>query len=60
MKKNRGNEPIGVATINSNKQKCHFSFFFFILQNWRTGGRNRSCPEDGQYQCEGGGGREKD
>jgi hypothetical protein len=26
-----------------HKQKCQV-FFFFLLQNWRTGGWNRSCP----------------
>jgi hypothetical protein len=35
-----------------NKQKCHF---FFLLQNQRTRGLNRSCRE-GWYQWRGGGG----
>jgi hypothetical protein len=34
-------------------KKCHF----FLLQNWRTGGQNRSFLE-GWSQWEGGGGRE--
>jgi hypothetical protein len=24
-----------------------FSFLFFLLQNWRTGGQNKSCPAGG-------------
>jgi hypothetical protein len=31
---------------------------FFLLQNQRLGGRNRSCPE-GWYQWEGEGGGER-
>jgi hypothetical protein len=36
------------------KQKCHF----FLLENQRTGGQNRSCPGWGWCQWEEGGGRE--
>jgi hypothetical protein len=34
------------------------SFFFFLLQNWRIGGWNRSCL-GGLYQWEGGSGGER-
>jgi hypothetical protein len=67
MKKNRGDEPVGViihiytwkyhkeipyvATFISNKQK--HNFFFFCLQNQRTGRWNRSC---GWGEVEGGSG----
>jgi hypothetical protein len=54
MKKNRGDEPIGVIVhiymeisqrnfFTSNKQIVVFSFFLCPLQNWRTRGQNRSC-----------------
>jgi hypothetical protein len=39
------------------------SLIFFLLQNWRTGGQNRSCGEGGKrrgYQCEGEGGEKGD
>jgi hypothetical protein len=58
MKKNRGNEPTGVLIhiymeTSQGNSLCSYpylkqaktSFFFFILlQNQRSGGRNRSCP----------------
>jgi hypothetical protein len=60
MKKIRGDKPIGVTIylymkISQGNSLCNylyfkqakiscFSFHFFLLQNWRTGGWNRSCP----------------
>jgi hypothetical protein len=39
-----------------NKQKWHFIVFFFLIQNQRTGGQNRSCLGAGcLYQREGRG-----
>jgi hypothetical protein len=37
------------TTFFSNRLKFHvfrFIFFFFLLQNQRTGGQNKSCPGD--------------
>jgi hypothetical protein len=50
-----------VATFISNKKKCHIfllSFVIFLLQNWRTGWQNKSCPWRGLITVGGGGGRE--
>jgi hypothetical protein len=58
MKKNRGDEPVGViihiymeishgnslCLSQTNKNVMFFFFTFSLLQNWRTGGWNRSCP----------------
>jgi hypothetical protein len=38
------------------------SFMFFLLQNWRTGGQNRFCPEvevGGLGECFGTRGRKR-
>jgi hypothetical protein len=60
MKKNRGDEPVGViihvyTEISQGNSLCSylylkqpkmyfFSVLFFLLQNRRAGGWNRSCP----------------
>jgi hypothetical protein len=44
----------------STKQKCHVYVFFLIfslLQNWRIGEWNRSCPGRELVPVKGGGGR---
>jgi hypothetical protein len=76
MKKNRGDEPIGVIKYTYTHTHTHthtgvsqrnslYSFLkqtkrFFLLQNRRTGGQNRSYM-GGRVCCqwEGGGGGEK-
>jgi hypothetical protein len=45
MKRIRGNESSYVAIFILNEQNTMFfflTFIFFLLQNWRTGGWNRS------------------
>jgi hypothetical protein len=46
------------STFISNKLKCHvfvLSFSFFLLQNQRIEGQNKSCPGwRGWYQWDGG------
>jgi hypothetical protein len=68
MKKNRGDEPIWVIIhiymeISQGNSLCSYLYLkqaknviFFLLQNWRTRGQNKSCPRiGGWYQWERGG-----
>jgi hypothetical protein len=75
MKKNRGDEPIGViihihmeisqgnslvVTFISNKQKCHlFLFFFFILLQNKRTGGWNRSYCWGEVQWAWGGGRKE-
>jgi hypothetical protein len=38
-----------VSIFISNKQKCHVSFF--LLQNWRIGGQQKSCDRGNWSGC---------
>jgi hypothetical protein len=62
MEKNRGDEPIQVIIhmyMEISHGNCLYSYLkqtkinFFLLQNWRTGGQDRSCLGAGITPVEG-------
>jgi hypothetical protein len=51
--------PQGNSLYCKQTKMSFFSFLFFLLQSWRTGRQNNSCPIGKVAHWEAGGGKER-
>jgi hypothetical protein len=60
MEISQANSLCGYLHLKQAKMFFFLSFLYYRLQNWSTGGWNKSFPEGkGWHQWEGGGGGER-